>query len=154
MTAEPRSHPADRQDLPPPSERGSVSIEAVMIIPAFLLFLALIVAVARVGSVQADVHAAAVEGARVGSLQDSAAAAEEAARRAIDAHLARENVHCVSQSVAIEASSLDQPPGTPGSVTVTITCLVPLGDLGVPGLPGEVEIRASFSTAIDTYSHR
>ena len=41
-----------------------------------------------------------------------------------------------------------------GSVSATITCAVPLADLGVPGLPGQVSLTESFSTVIDTYANR
>jgi len=133
---------------------GSISIEAVLIIPAFLLFLALVMAVGRTAAAQADVHAAVVEGSRVASLAKTAAAGETAGRAAIEAHLHREGIRCTRLTVTVDAAALDQPPGDPGQVTATITCVVPLADLAVPGLPGTMTISESFTTQIDTYTDR
>jgi Flp pilus assembly protein TadG len=134
--------------------RGSISIEAVLIIPAFLLFLALIIALGRVAAAEADIHAAVVEGSRVASLEKNSSTGETAARAAITDHLAREGVRCTTLSVTVDATALDQPPGVPGRVTARVSCVVPLSDLGVPGLPGSVTITESFATHIDTYTNR
>jgi len=131
---------------------GSVSIEAVLIIPAFLLFVALIAAIGRTAGVQEEVHAAAVEAARVASLASSAATGESAGRAAVLAHLAQDGVNCLSLVISINSQSLDRPPGQPGTVTASVTCVVPLADLAVPGLPGQVTIADSFSTPIDPYT--
>ena len=132
--------------------QGSISIEAVLIIPAFLLFLALILAIGRTAGVQADLHAAVVSGARTASLESTAASGEAAARQAIEDHLSREGVTCVFLDVSVDARALDLPPGQPGSVSASVTCAVPLADLAVPGLPGQIRITESFATPIDTYS--
>jgi len=131
-----------------------MSIEAVLVIPAFLLFLALIAGIARTAAVRSDVHAAVVEGARIASLETSSTRGESAARDAIVAHLAQQGVTCRALDVTVEAAALDQPPGRPGSVTAAVRCVVPLADLAVPGLPGQVEVAESFTTAIDTYVPR
>lgn len=134
--------------------RGSVSIEAVLIIPAFLIFLALIVAIGRTAAAHTDIHAAAVEGSRIASLATSSTAADSTAKAAITAHLVRESVHCTTLNITIEAAALDKPPGQYGQVQANITCAIPLSDLAVPGLPGSIKFTESFKTAIDAYTNR
>ena len=136
------------------STRGSISIEAVLIIPAFLIFLALIAAIGRTAAVQADIHAGVVEGARVASQATSSASAEAAAHAAISAHLNRESIQCTTLNITVNAAVLDQPPGHPGQVRARVSCAVPLADLMVPGLPGTITITESFTTHIDTYTNR
>jgi len=133
---------------------GSVSIEAVMIIPAFLLFLALIAAVGRTAGAQADIHAAAVEGARITSLASTAAAGDKAAQKAIKAHLTKDKVTCQSLTISINSQVLDKPVGQAGTVTATITCVITLSDLAVPGLPGTITLTDTYAVPIDPYALR
>jgi Flp pilus assembly protein TadG len=134
--------------------RGSVSIEAVLIVPAFLLFLLLVLAIGRTASAQADVHAAVVQAARVVSLQDNADAGQAAGRQAIHDSLLAGKVICQSIDITIESAALDLPPGEPGEVSAAVTCRVALADLSVPGLPGQVTIAEDFATPINTYESR
>jgi len=131
-----------------------MSIEAVLIIPAFLVFLALIAAIGRTAAVQEDLHASIVAGARIASLAPSSSAGETQARTAIENHLAEEGVKCTYIDISINSHALDLPPGQPGEVTATITCTVPLSDLSVPGLPGQIRLTDTFSTPIDPYTPR
>lgn len=133
-------------------DHGSMSIEAVLIIPVFLVFLALIAAIGRTAAVQEDLHASIVAAVRIASLQPSSIAGEDAARTAIENHLADEGVRCISSDISINTYALDLPPGQPGEVWATITCMVPLSDLSVPGLPGQIRLTDTFSTPIDPYS--
>ena len=133
---------------------GSVSIEAVMIIPAFLLFLALIAAVGRTAGAQADIHAAAVEGARITSLASTAAAGDKAAQKAIKAHLTKDKVTCQPLTISINSQALDKPVGQAGTVSATITCVITLSDLAVPGLPGTITLTDSYAVPIDPYALR
>ena len=133
-------------------DRGSMSIEAVLIIPAFLLFLALIAAIGRAASVTEDLHASVVAGARIASLASSSSAGESAARTAIEDHLSAEGVNCIYIDISINSQALDLPPGQPGEVSATVTCAVPLADLSVPGLPGQIQLTETFSTPIDPYT--
>jgi len=135
-------------------QRGSMSIEAVLIIPAFLIFLALIAAIGRTAAVREDLHASVVAGARIASLQTSSQAGESAARTAIESHLSDEGVDCTYIDISINSYAMDLPPGQSGEVTATITCTVPLSDLSVPGLPGQIQLSDTFSTPIDPYSLR
>jgi hypothetical protein len=129
-----------------------MSIEAVLVIPAFLLFLALIAGIGRTAMVRADIHAGVVSGARLASLESDVRTAEQVGRLAIIEHFERANLNCVRLEIRLDTLALGLPAGQAGQVTATATCVVPLADLAVPGLPGQVTITESFSTPINTYS--
>ncbi|MDR2974866.1 MAG: pilus assembly protein [Propionibacteriaceae bacterium] len=132
--------------------RGSVSLEAIIIIPAFLLFLTLIIGIARVAIAQADLHAAAVQATRTAATAPDPATGDTAARQAISTFLTSESSPCVAPVIETDTAALALPPGQPGQVRVTVTCPVPLSDLMLPGLPGQVTLSGAFSTPIDAYS--
>ena len=129
-----------------------MSIEAVLIIPAFLLFLALIAAIGRTAAVREDIHASVVDGARIASLAPSSTEGDSSARTAIKNHLKAEGVKCTNIDISINSQALDLPPGQPGEVSATVTCTVRLSDLSVPGLPGQIRLTETFATTIDPYS--
>ncbi len=132
--------------------RGSMSIEAVIIIPAFLVFLSLIIAIARVAIAESDVHAAAVEGVRHALRQPHSSDGDHIAYQAASDHLAKEGITCLTLEITTETTALNLTPGQPGSLTATITCVVPLADLVVPGMPGQVTLTESFTTMINAYT--
>ncbi|MCL2784433.1 MAG: hypothetical protein FWD55_03150 [Propionibacteriaceae bacterium] len=134
--------------------QGSISIEAVLIIPALLLFLALLLAIGRTAVVRADLHAAVVTGTRFAAMETSSSRGEAAAIQAIEDHLAREGVRCITVNLTVNTSALDLPPGQAGAVSATATCVVSLADLMAPGLPGSIRISTSFTTSIDPYINR
>jgi len=139
---------------PEQSQAGSISIEAVLIIPAFLLFLVLVAAIGRVAVAHQQVHAAVVAAARTASLQSSPQAGQAAGLQAAQANLARPGLTCVSQSAEVDAAALALPPGQSGLVTARVTCLVSLADLTLPGVPGYITVSESFSAATDPYVDR
>jgi hypothetical protein len=134
--------------------QGSISIEAILVIPVFIVFLALILAIGRTTAVRCDLHAGVVSGARIASLETSSSSAQLVGVKAIEDYLVQKNITCLSSHVVVDTSAFDLPPGQPGMITARITCIVGLSDLGVPGLPGHFEITESFGTPIDTYSGR
>ncbi|MDQ7991446.1 MAG: hypothetical protein REI45_02085, partial [Propionicimonas sp.] len=54
----------------------------------------------------------------------------------------------------VDARSLASPPGTPAGVSVSVGCTVPLGDVIVPGWPGELLLRADATSVVDSYRGR
>lgn len=135
-------------------ERGSASIEAAVGVPAFLLFLALILGAGRIAIARQAVEAAASEAARSASIERSRGAAETAAAAAARSTLANQGLSCQSTRVEADTSGFTVPAGTPATVSVAITCVVDLSDLVVPGLPGTLEIREQVASPLDTYRGR
>ena len=135
-------------------ERGSAAIETVVIVPAFLLFVLLIVYAGRVAVTRQAVQAAAAEAARSASLARSAGQAQSQGAGGAAASLRNQALTCRSRQVRVDASGFAAPVGTPAKVTATVTCVVDLSNLTLPGLPGTRTITATMTSPIDTYRER
>lgn len=132
-------------------ERGSEAIEAAIGIPAFMLFVALIMAGGRLAIAHQAVESAAADGARSASIARSQGEAHGAATSAAGASLANQGLSCVSRAVSVDTSGFIVPVGTAGSVSVTVSCVVNLSDVAVPGLPGTKTITSTSVSPVDTY---
>ena len=135
-------------------ERGSATIEAVIVVPAFMLFVALIVCAGRYAVARQVVESAAAESARSASIARSHSAANRDARAAAERSLHDQQLRCASQQVRVDTSGFETPAGAPATVTATISCVVDIGDLTLPGIPGTRVITASVTSPIDTYRER
>ena len=135
-------------------ERGSATIEAVIGVPAFLLFVLLIIAAGRISLARQAVEASAAEAARSASISRTQGRAEAAGVSGAATSLWNQGVRCTSQRVDIDTSGFAAPVGTPAKVTATVTCIADLSDLSIPGLPGSRTITATMSSPIDTYRER
>ena len=135
-------------------ERGSATIEAVIGVPAFLLFVLLIIAAGRVAIARQAVEASAAEAARSASIARTQGQAEANGVSGAAASLRNQGVRCTAQRVDVDTSGFAVPVGTPASVTATVTCIADVSDLSIPGLPGSRTITATMSSPIDTYRER
>ena len=135
-------------------EQGSVSVELALLAPALLLLLSFAVVAGRTQVAEGAVAEAARVAAREASLaRDDVTAAALAGAQA-DRTLAAQDLRCQSTSVDIDTTGFQAPPGQPGDVTVSITCVVGMADLLAPGLPGSVTVEASFTSPVDAYRER
>ena len=135
-------------------ERGSATIEAVIGVPAFLLFVLLIIAAGRIAIARQAVEASAAEAARSASIARTQGQAEANGVSGAAASLRNQGVRCTAQRVDVDTSGFAAPVGTPATVTATVTCIADLSDLSIPGLPGSRTITATMSSPIDTYRER
>lgn len=142
-------------------DRGSTTLEVVVIGPALLALLALVIAAGRVALAGQSVPTAAAEAARDTrhatrdtSLQRApgagAANGQDTARRVLDG----QGLHCMSTEIVVDATDLALPVGRPGAVTVEVACRVQLSDVGLPRMPGTKTLRASSSMPIDPWTAR
>ena len=122
-------------------QRGSMAVELVILAPLLMMFAMLVVAGGRYVDAEGDVQAAARDAARAASLQDTIGEARQAAQGTIAASLDRDGC-----TVGFDADW--QPDGT---VSVTLRCQVPYGDLGLLGLPGSVTVDAESHVRLDPY---
>lgn len=132
-------------------ERGSAAIEAVIGVPAFGLFVGLIIFGGRTASTDEALQSAAAEGARSASLARDAQTARSQAREAAIASITNQQIGCSGVSVTVDTSDFTKQPGVPGTVEVTVSCRLELSDLSVPGVPGSRVMRASMSSPLDTW---
>ena len=77
-------------------ERGSAAIEAVVGLPAFVLFVGLIIFGGRTATTHSAVESAAADAARSASIARTAAAAKSDAKTAAESSLANQDIHCLS----------------------------------------------------------
>ena len=114
-------------------ERGSAAIEAAIGATAFVLFIAMIIAGGRIAMAYQAVEAAASEAARSASIARTQGEAE-ARPVGATASLANQHVRASRSSVSVDTSGFAAL-GTPARVTATVSCVVDLSDVAIPGCP-------------------
>ena len=140
-------------------ERGSTSLELVLLAPILLSVMMLIAAFGRHADVQAYVDQASRDAARSATANRDGDAAKTAVSAVIDAALASAPPTCrdserhtvTSSSGTFQASSpyYVAPQGDdPGQVviTVTVTCDVDVSDLSFLGLGQTLTLTSTFSS--------
>lgn len=135
-------------------ERGSAAVEAVIGVPAFLLFVGLIIFGGRTATTHQSVETAAADAARSASLERTSASARTQAISAATTSLSNQGIHCLDIDVTIDASQFSRTVGQAAAVSVTVQCRLDLSDLSVPGIPGSRLIRATSTSPIDTWRER
>ena len=133
-------------------ERGSATIELVILAPAFGLVIALLVMGGRLALADQAMDGAAAEAARSVSLQRGQDT--EAATNAARAYLDEEGLRCEGIDVQVDAEAKGTDPGAPGEITTTVSCDVPLADLALPGIGGYRTMTATAASPIDTFRER
>jgi Flp pilus assembly protein TadG len=128
-------------------ERGSASLELVLLTPVLLVLLLLVVLGGRYAQARSDVDSAARDAARAGSLARSPEAAADAAEEAAARRLADRDIVC--RELQVDLGETDFRPG--GIVRVNVTCEVDLSDLTGLGMSSAVTFDSSFSEPIDVY---
>ncbi|WP_250904069.1 TadE family protein [Actinomadura sp. NEAU-AAG7] len=131
-------------------ERGSMSLEMVLVTPLFVAFLLFLAGAGRMVDAQSQVDGAARDGARAASIARSAPSAQDLAEEAATAGL-RGHDWC-SGGPSVSTDVRDWRPG--GRVEVTIICDVDLGDLSFIGLPGSKRLQGRALAPVDTYTFR
>jgi Flp pilus assembly protein TadG len=104
-------------------QRGSISVELVVLAPGLALLLLLIAAGARVVEVQGHIDGAARDAARAASVARSYPQAVQAAQQAARADLGPTSL-CAPRSVSVQVAGYPAAPLTVAAVTVTVTCEV------------------------------
>lgn len=135
-------------------DRGSATVEAIIIVPVLVLVLGLGWTTARVAVAGQSIEAAAGDGARAASISRSPGSAQANGSSAARSTLSSQNAKCAGDSVNVDTSGFAAPVGTDGTVTVTVTCPVQLSDLSFPLAPGHVTITREITSPVDTYRER
>ncbi|MDL4776116.1 TadE family protein [Actinomadura xylanilytica] len=141
---------AGRGDAADRADRGSMSLEMVLVTPVFIAFLLLLAGAGRMVDAQSQVDGAARDAVRAASVARSAGGADQMARDAAAANL-KGHSWC-SGGPRTDTDLVDWRPG--GRVAVTIICDVDLADLAFIGLPGVKSLAGKAVAPIDTYTYR
>lgn len=128
-------------------DRGSATVEIVVVTPVLLALLLFAVFLGRLASARDGVDAAARDAARAASIARSSDESEAAGRDAASSALVGRGVTCRRLVVGIDSSDF-RPDAT---VTATVTCTADLSDLTLIGVPATRTITARFSEPVDTY---
>lgn len=135
-------------------QAGSVAVETAIVAPGMLLVLALLIFAGRTAIAEGTVEQATFDAARAASLARTASQAAADARMVAAQSLTNQDLTCSTTSVQVDTAGFTTPPGQPGQVTTTITCVIQLSDLALPGLPGRATITAMAVSPVDTYRER
>lgn len=135
-------------------DRGSISVELVILLPVLLVILGVIMAGGRIWQTRSGLSATAASAARLASQQKNPSLAVSAADDLVRGDLATLAIPCTNLRIVTEASGLAKPAGTAGSVRVDLSCAVPLADLLVPGLPGSITVHGAANHAVDTFREK
>lgn len=138
----------------PRNERGSATIETVVLAPGLLMLIGLLILGGRIALAGGSVEHAAAEAARSASIARTAAEAQADAHDTAYTSLNQQGIQCVSLDVSVDTSQFATPPGQPASVSATVTCNVNLADITIPGLPGSRTMTATVRSPLDTYRER
>ena len=128
-------------------DRGSSTVELVLLTPVVIVVLLFLVGLGRYAYGRQLVQQAATAGARSASLAFAAGDAAGRARTAGQASLESAGLACQSFDVAVEAADFT----AGGTVTVTVWCTVNNSDSVMAGLPGRSTVTASSSVPLETY---
>jgi Flp pilus assembly protein TadG len=128
-------------------DAGSSTAEMALVTPLLVMILLFVVLFGRLVAAQMDLDAAASSGARSGSIARTEAAAKAEAERTARDTLAARGVTCQRATVTVSTSGLR--PG--GAVTVTVSCVVPLADLLLLGVPGSRTVSATATSPVDQW---
>lgn len=127
------------------SDRGSVSAEMTVLVVPFMMLLALfMVFCGRSASAAIDVNSAAAAAARAAADAPTSASARTAAADAVAATTAGTSWRCTTST---DSSAHRRG----GQATVTVTCVVPLSDLGLPDVAASRTVTSTATEPIDTY---
>lgn len=135
-------------------EAGALSVEYALVAPVLLAVVLLLVAAGRIGLAETDVRSAASAAAREASLALTAGAAQVEATDTALASLDRSGYTCVELVVVVDGTGLGAALGEPGTVTATVTCVLSLGDVALPGLGGTRTFTATASSPVDPFRER
>lgn len=134
--------------------RGSASVEAAVGLPAFALFVGLIIFGGRSAVADQAIESAAADAARSASIARTSTEARADATQAAHTSLTNQQVQCMSIDVIVDAGDFDNPVGQAAVVNVTVECRLDVSDLSVPGIPGSRVMRATMSSPLDTWRER
>ncbi len=124
-------------------DRGSMSVEVVLLMPILVMFTLLVVAGGRYVSVRGDVDAAARDAARAASFERNYADANASASQVATSALGGFS-DCVVENIGGDFIA-------GGEVDVTLNCEVTNSGLGLIGLGGTWSVSGTASAPLDTY---
>lgn len=130
-------------------DRGSLSVEFVIVTPMIFIVLALIYAFGRVAEVNGVLDTGTRDAARVATQANSYQQADAAAKQVVRQEVGTGSKKCQDtlQVTVAGGDAANFRPGRP--ITVTATCTYALSDLGIPGAPASLTVSSQFTSFLD-----
>ncbi len=127
-----------------------------MIAPVILMLICLVIAAGRASIAQGAVDAAARAAARQASIAPTMGAAQQAAYAGAAAALRADGLDCQPKvTLPGLGQAFGTQPGQQAQVHARVVCDVRMSGLTlVPGLPGSIGLRASFTSPLDPFRSR
>ena len=135
-------------------DRGSATVELVLVAPALLALLGLTVLAGRVVLAGGTVEQVAAAGARAASLTRNPAEARTAAETAVRRAVGEQHLQCQTVTITVDTAGFATQLGQPASVSVAVSCQVRLADLTIPGAPGSRTVSARAVSPLDPFRGR
>lgn len=126
-------------------DRGTLSVEYVIITPMIFLVFALIYVFGRIAQVDGVLDAGTRDAARVATQAPSYQQAAQAAEKVVRQEVGTGSAKCLN-SLTVSVSDNFAPGNT---ITVTATCSYAVSDAGLPGAPGSLTVTSQFSSVLD-----
>jgi Flp pilus assembly protein TadG len=128
-------------------ERGSATVELVILTPLLILLLLFVVAIGRLAGARINVDGVAAQAARAASIARDPQAATSSAQQTAASALSSQHITCAHLAVSVDTT--DFTPG--GSVAVTVSCAVNLTDLTGLDMPVTETVANRAVSPIDKY---
>jgi Flp pilus assembly protein TadG len=129
-------------------DRGTLTVELVLITPVLFALLAFLVGLGRAADARGRLVGAVRDAARAASVATTPTGASRAAQDTALANLQGAGLECRNPQVATDTRTFT--PG--GTVRVTIRCELDLSQLVVSGLPGRTTLTAEATAPLDSFS--
>lgn len=135
------------------TDTGNAVVEAAILAPLFILFLAALLVAARIANAAGAVDQSAADAVRQASIARTPGDARNAATASALQTLRDKGLHCAPR-VSVDVSGFDRAVGTPATVTAQVSCTIRLADVALPGLPGARTVTTTHRSALDPYRSR
>lgn len=135
-------------------DRGSATLELLVLAPALLLTIAAAAIGMRIEIAGGAVEAASYDAARAASISRDAGTAYTNAFTSAQSTLSQQGLHCSRLTVTVDTSGFSVPVGQPANVVASVTCVVNLSDITAPGMPGSKTMTSTSISPLDRYRAR
>lgn len=136
-------------------DRGAATVEFAIMVPALLLVAGLMLFAGRLATTQIAVRQWADSAARTASLARDASSARSQAQTVLEGDAGASGVRCrPTWNLRLDVSAFAAPLGQEGAVRASVTCRVPVADLLLPGVPGEIPIQGDSFSTLDRFRGR
>ena len=128
-------------------DEGSLVVELVVLAPVLVVVLLASLVFGRMTEARQQVVEAARAGAEAAAVLPTVGTAQSVGPMNAVIDLLGRTHTCARAEIAVDTSHFV--PG--GYVTVQVTCVVLLSDVGFPGIPGSTTVTASATAPLDPY---